>query len=285
MPDFALFLARKNEGNERFMKRQIEVHGAYFEEDQQGFLINPASLSSVHPDWMAPIAYICDALKKNFGTALHSIYLRGSVAAGYGVSGFSDLDMFVLIASEEAIYWEPIPESKEWTAFCRENFPVFNSLDIYKSTYSTQLYKESPALSSVIKTQSLCLYGEDLGPLLPDYKAGKQMQLHLKWLREDLDDFYENDTDAKACQDIMKVLLRAAFDLVMEKDGRYTNSLYFCWRSFSEQYPEREKDFQQALLWYLNPITEKALLTAYLKENGEWLYKEACRLKMIDTAL
>ena len=265
------------------MNRDIVAHGAYYEEDEKGFLINPTALPKPSSDWFDLMCDISEKLKVLFGTSLHSIYLRGSVAASYAEKDLSDLDMFVVLFSDQEMYWEPIPESEVWEKNCREQFPFFHSLDLYKTAYSNNFKSDYPALASIIKTQSVCVYGADVSLEIAPYKQSNMKGIHLKWLRKDLDVFYKNDVDLNACSAMMKIVLRAAFDLVMEKDGRYTNSLYFCWRSFSEYYPEKEKDFQQALDWYLNPIAVKELLLSYLQRNGEWLYTEACRLQMIDT--
>lgn len=265
------------------MKREIKAHGAYYKVDEQGFLMNPASIPEVQSDWFSIVSDITEKIKMRYGENLHSVYLRGSVAASCADFGFSDLDMFVLLHTENKMYWESIPESKVWESHYRNQFAGFHSLDVYQSSYSKNFQTDYPALACIVKTQSVCVYGEDISKDIKAYKATDMQAIHIKWLRKDLDCFYENICDVQACQDVMKVFLRAAFDLVMEKDGRYTNSLYFCWRSFSEHYPEKEQDFRQALDWYLNPIANKDVLMSYLKEHGEWLYKEACRLQMIDT--
>lgn len=284
---FKLFSNKENEHKTcieaLLMKKDIKVHGAYFEVDKQGFLINPASLPDPSSDWFAVVNYITENLKALFGNNLHSIYLRGSVAASCAETAMSDLDMFVLLFSKQEIYWEHISESEEWERYCLQHFPVFHKLDLYKTAYKANIQNAYPNLASVIKTQSICVYGTDVSLAISPYKASHIKPLHLKWLRKDLDHFYESYCDLDACSAIMKILLRAAFDLVMEKDGRYTNSLYFCWRSFSEHYPEKENHFRQALDWYLNPTTNKKILVAYLKEHGEWLYTEACRLQIIET--
>ena len=268
------------------MKREIQIHGAYFEQDAVGFLINTSSIDSLKEEWKVLLNYLVKQVKNHFGTQLHSLYLRGSLASGNPVNGLSDVDLFAMVHSKEKRRWESVEAAKEWASYCAKHFSVFHDLDFRISSYSPHWAVENPSLAFVMQTQSLCLYGDDLRDRIPPYKITDVPLLALKWLRADLDDLYKKkEWSAADCREICKLLLRAAFDLVMEKDGRYTNSLYFCWRSFSHYYPEKEKVFKALLSDYLNPDAVGTDFKERLKTAGEWLYAEACREKKIEADL
>src|SRR5688572_33403162 len=85
-------------------KVQIQPKGSYFQTDENGFLINPASAGKVQEKWKPLINDIAEAYKTKYGEKLKNVYIRGSVAKGEAVEGVSDIDTFAYVdLSEEEL--------------------------------------------------------------------------------------------------------------------------------------------------------------------------------------
>lgn len=76
-------------------------------------------------------------------------------------------------------------------------------------------------------------------------------------------------------QALMKRILRSGFELVMEREGRYTTSLYLHYECFARHYPDRERDMRRVLEIFLNPDSRWPEMPAFLNDFGGWLCLEA----------
>jgi len=134
----------------------------------------------------------------------------------------------------------------------------------------------NPNLAMIIKTQSICLHGEDIGSKIPGYLPDVSMMLSHPWLAEDLADFNKHKNDPIKVRGplkaLLKTLIRSGFELVMPKIQQYTPDLYLCYRSFSDFYPKQEEGMQTALSAYLNLEEVKiANLDEMLNDLGNWM--------------
>jgi hypothetical protein len=209
---------------------------------------------------------------------LHSIYLRGSVARGTAIKGFSDIDTFALIHSDDNIRWKKADFQEQVEKEIQSQFDFVKEVEINISSYYFDFYDQNPRLAMMIKTQSLCVFGNDISPSLPNFKPNRDMILNLKWLEADIQEVIQkikNETyTLEDYQFIMKVLLRSGFELVMEREGRYTQDLYLCYKTFSKYYPRFEEAMQQALIWHLNPIINPKTLIDFLDLLGHFLINQ-----------
>ena len=205
---------------------------------------------------------------------MHSIYLRGSVARGNNVDGFSDIDVFAIIYDIEDRWkiadWQPDLQKE-----LQIEFPFVKEVEVMLTQYFKDFYQKNPRLAMIIKTQSLCIYGEDLIEEIPPFLPNKKMILNLTWLEEDLNDFLQKETIAqKDYQEIAKILIRSGFELVKEKEQKFTTDLYLCYQVFSEYYPEKEKEMREVLHLYLNPIEDDLYLKNLIEDLGNWMLKQ-----------
>ncbi len=65
----------------------------FWPQDNDGFLLNDASLSKIHPGYLPLIAGIKQVYMDHSFGRLHSLYLFGSVPRGKAISGSSDIDV------------------------------------------------------------------------------------------------------------------------------------------------------------------------------------------------
>lgn len=256
----------------------IKKIGKFLPQDNNGFIINDLSLENIDDEWQAVISKIVKAYQNHLHGKLHSIYLRGSVARGTAIKGFSDIDTFALIHSNEKIRWQKADFQEPVEQKIQEEFDFVRDIEMNIASYHSDFYNQNPRLSMIIKTQSLCIFGTDLSPTLPNFKPNQNMILNLKWLETDIEDIIskiEKGTNTlEDCQFVMKVLLRAGFELVMKREGRYTQDLYLCYSTFSKYYPAYENAMRQALIWYLNPIKDRQLLIDFLHLLGCFLINQ-----------
>ena len=200
--------------------------------------------------------------------------MRGSVARGNSVDGFSDIDIFAVIHDLEERWrmatWQP-DLKKELQA----EFPFVREVEIMMTAYYKDFYQKNPRLAMIVKTQSLCIFGNDLSEMIPPFLPNKKMILHLTWLEKDVNDFLQKEKITKRdCQEITKILIRSGFELVMEKEQKFTTDLYLCYQVFSKYFPKKENEMREILHLYLNPMEEEIYLKKLVKNLGEWMLNE-----------
>jgi len=267
---------------------EIKNIGAFLEIDADGYIINPASLEKIQEKWFKPLEEAKEEYMARFGTALHSLYLRGSVPKGQGIDEISDLDTFAVVdLSEDEIdisWWKEINDR------IKEKYPFVEGVEIVAIPIS-QL-SESKGDQIMIKTQSICLYGTDLASTIAPFKPGFETTQHIQsiekkventlfWLQEDKSE----EKVAKKCAWIMKQLLRSGFELVMERSGKYTRDLYPCYETFSEFYPEKKDEMYKVLELAISPSADKQVIQKVVSGIGQWVADEAERYLKGHTSL
>jgi predicted nucleotidyltransferase len=255
--------------------KTIQAIGDFFAMDKDGFLLNPCLNPPFGYPWDPMMETITSFLSATYPGLIHSIWLRGSVARGTGVPGQSDLDTFVLI-KKAGFHWQELPEVAALKALLGPLGEADFPLECQLESYTGKPEGLRSQIAMLIATQSVCIWGEDIRPFLKEYKPGKEVMLENRWLAADVAAFLEKiekgeTWDKAAFCSFMKTIIRAGFELVMERDGRYTRDLYPAYQAFSTYYPERESDMRQALHWYLNPMPDHVVFKAYLLDFGEWL--------------
>lgn len=253
-------------------KIEIRPTGSYFEVDDDGFLKNPASLDKIQQKWRHLIDDVVEVYKNKFGENLHSVYVRGSVAKGEAVDGVSDADTFAYVTvPKDQIEkgWQ-----KEDSAVLKHKYPFAEDIEISVMPL--------PETGSSMILQSVCVYGEGLE--VPPKKPGKEMLNHLYYFEErhmntrkwfDAISPDEKEQIQGKCTWLMKDILRAGFELTMERSGRYTRDLYLCYKDFSEYYPEKESLMREILDLALNPIADKQKILEIQERIVPWMVEES----------
>ncbi|MAZ49427.1 MAG: hypothetical protein CME65_12780 [Halobacteriovoraceae bacterium] len=77
------------------------------------------------------------------------------------------------------------------------------------------------------------------------------------------------------CMWIMRRLLRGSFDLVIERENRFTRDLYCCYESVSHYYPEREAKLRSVLVYALNPSEDYKEWKELVEDTCNWIVKES----------
>jgi len=251
---------------------EIKPLGSYFEIDENGHVINPASVDKIQEEYKPAIKDIVEAYKNHFDAHLHSVYLRGSVAKGQAVENISDIDTFAYVdlpKDEIGTLWQSEAKNK-----LKALYPFAEEIELISRPLSAALD------STIILNQSICVYGEPVE--VPKIKPGKEMMLHtpdltgrITFSEKKLDDAKSEEEIKAACVWIMKNMLRTGFEITMERSGRYTRDLYPCYKGFSEYYPEREVQMKEILHYALNPTADKEKIKSIRDAFIPWLIEES----------
>ncbi len=255
---------------------EIKNVGGYLSVDSQGNIIPSASLARIQSQWKPVIEKTVDAYKEHYGSALVSVYVRGSVAKGEAIDGISDLDTIAVVdLGEKSIStnWEKV-FSDEMVS----SYPFVEKVEIMAET-PEQAIDTSRATHILLKTQAVCVYGQDIAQNIAAIKLGKAAQ-HYRSIQSDIEKsicFFEGDNDPqfkKQCVWIIKRILRTGFELVMERVQKYTRDLYPCYESFSFCYPEKSTLMRKTLDLVLNPSQNPEIVLPVLHVWREWMPEE-----------
>ena len=256
---------------------KIQKIGSFLVIDNEGYIVNTVSATNIQPEWREAVNFVINEYRKNYGEALHSVYLRGSVAKGGAIKGISDIDTFAIVnKSKEGV-------DRDWTGDFRERFnrkfPFINGVELIVSPLEG--FENRKGQRILIKTQSICLYGENLADVIPPLKPGLDTIQHLQHLEQEikksiefLSGKHDEEEIKRECAWIMKRILRGGFELTMERSGQYTRDRYPCYEGFSEYYPEKREGMYEVLKLAVCPTTNKEEIKIVLSDTGLFVAKE-----------
>jgi len=265
------------------MKIQIKECGDYLNLNSNGEIIPLASSDKINEKWQPFIADYIDFFKKHLGESLVSVHVRGSVAKGSDEEGVADFDGMVFTNKEIKLNGADLDELE---SNLLKKYPFCNGIEIAIIAVDDidfdNITKAGNIWPKFLKTQSACLYGEDLTKrikpfLLNDmYHYSKYIKCSLedKWvnyIEEDKDDAEELKS---TCDWGCRLLLRSGFELVMGREGKWTNDLYRCFESLSKYYPEKKDLFSRTLYLVLNPVADAEEILKVKESWTPWLYDE-----------
>lgn len=260
---------------------ELKRHGSYLLTDSKGFVIPKVGLQHIQDDWKPLIDEVVNYYQNTFGEHLLSVYIRGSVAKGEAVPFISDLDSFCVTNNSEPELIDKDNTSKR----LKENYPFCEHVELVAIDLQ-EVNEEFPPRKrgiwdELIKTQSVCVFGEDLSKTLKPFPL-EGMIGHSYYLAKDLDKlpgYFEEDKDepeeiAGTCAWVCKRIVRSGFDLVMIKEKKFTRDLYLCWESFSKHYPAQKANMFEVLNLCLNPVSDVQEISNTLDRITPWLLAE-----------
>jgi predicted nucleotidyltransferase len=280
------------------MKEILEI-GQVLDPDDEGFIVNQANLDKIVDPWWPVVEAVKEAYINNLGDNAHSIYIRGSVARGQAREKVSDVDSLAVAHRKEPNLTWSAGLSKELA----ERFPFCAGVEIVCLPYDELLHADDNVNASwrmILKTQCVCVFGEDLAARLPAYRPGADMVIHandvlrpIERLSDDLRALtligkfpfgarlFKSFNDGcrpvvrLGCAEIMKRIIRVGFEIVMEEEGVYTRDLYPCYKIFSKYFPEKERSMRTALELAINPSSDPQEILSFLDDFGPWIIAKA----------
>ncbi len=272
---------------------EIRKYGRTLTSDESGYLINDALAENITPPWSEAVAAGVAIYREAFGPQLRSVYLRGSVARGLAVAGWSDIDLFGICRGEA----DKVPKKDDaWIAQTqaeyKTKFPFVGGWGLELSLHAeASILSQKPHIFTQFKIfHAVCVDGEDLKRHIPRFKANYQMatqfvgkpKMGLARAKRYLAMTESPEEVAQVSKWYMRRLVRNAMLLVMPQSGCYTPDIYYCWELFSQYYPEQKQAMWQALDWALKPCTDQKVLSAFLDDFAVWFTDELDRVLISD---
>ena len=260
---------------------EIAEYGGVYAVDSVGRLIPEGSRENIVPPWSEAVAFLVRGYQEVIGEHLHSVYIRGSVARGLAVEGLSDLDTTAVARPHEVDWERAIAWGQRTRREYAERFPFSHRPEIDVRLLA-DLIEAMPTMRW-FKLSAACVYGEDLladaSPVTLDEMIAAT-SVEADYIAKVVSDFHEGiaaeGADTRSyCRWICKRFLRAASALVLSRTRKVTNDLYYCYKLFSEHYPEREPAMRRALELALNPITETEAYATLVEDLRDFFIAEA----------
>lgn len=263
------------------MEKEILKIGTLLKTDKEGFLLKQANNNKIKGKWKEAVDYLVKKYLEKIGSEkIHSIWIRGSVARGEAIENISDIDSFCLIKKEGSIDKIKINEIK---SDVNKKFPFVTKVEIGFTSVKNLLDKNRYFNKRfTIKTQSVCVYGEDIFKRIEDFKPDKilarKIQENLRKRTDEAKEKIESADKEKTkifCSWIMKRILRQGFILIMDKEKAFTRDLYPCYNTFSKYYSEKENEMKKVLELAICPTSDKKQIIRILDDFGKWIIKES----------
>lgn len=242
--------------------------GAYYKLSIEGYIINPSDLKKIPSYATETIQNLKHDIIEKFDSLVEGIYLRGSIVQGHHVPNYSDIDTLILVPNHQI--------QKDLSNYLKsqQKYNVFDFGIYAKSDLNVK------PVRMLFKCQSVCIHGHDICKSLEDFKPGPDMFYDLPYLKSDLVNAVntlKNSSEEETkqlCKKITKVIIRVCFELVMQRDQKFTRALAFSIKSFLLYYPEKASEIHYCLRLHLNPISDRGELSEILNELGFWLVSE-----------
>ncbi len=249
----------------------VQKIGSYFEIDKEGCIVNPASVEKIKGEWKPVLEKVINLYKEIYKDNLVSVCVRGSVARGQAIPYISDINTFAIIKDDHEKVDDEIMKEKQ-SAIIKE-FPFASGIEMWALPLS------SVKDEGVLMNQSISIFGEDVP--YEKMKFSKDLALHApnfesrhKKLLEILEQDFETKRVLERVVWLGRGILRTGMELVIDRSGKYTRDLYPCYETFSEFYPDKEKEMRKVLELTLNPTDDKKVIKETLLPISTWLLKE-----------
>jgi hypothetical protein len=266
----------------------LSPHGRVVRVDADGWLVPDVDPAAITGPWRA----LCDAVvatyEEHLGAALHSVYVRGSVARGLAMDGVSDLDSWALVHTLEP---GPLVFVMPWMAPVAQALTAESEVasDVELCVSDIRRIRTEPRAAFarlLLAVQSVCLAGDDIRPTLPRCRPDRAAFgpiWHVASARAQLVDELNRGLPDEELADatvwLAKTLVRAAFDLVMEREGSWTRDLYFCVDAVDRWEPQWGTPVRRAAQLAIEPSGTRAeLLELVQGELAQWLENRSRQL-------
>lgn len=249
---------------------------------EQGTILNESSFDKIGDKYQMALDTVLKSLLRSLSSKVHSIYLRGSLPRGLGIEGVSDIDL--LVVTKLPLNNKEFLELGKIESEGMPHFPFINGIEI--GLYSIEDIA-SPSHFSIIpfmiKTFSVCLYGDNLQALLPEFKADEKLanehivnvESQLKQAKHDLIGNEDVEDIKDCCTWIMKIIIRCGLAFVIMKENTYTRDLYPAYKLFSKYFPNKQGEMKTALNYAINPSLNNEEILSLLDSFGDWIINQA----------
>jgi hypothetical protein len=248
-----------------------------------GRLLNPCRREAIASMWRDVTDLACQQLREIIGSGITAIYLRGSVAAATAQCGVADLDLVVVVREplSRALY----PPLNQWRLQLLRDHPWLR--DIEAPLVVQGWLEGAPAARQrrfQLQTQAICWHGEDISRAWPPCYLSADLAWHLPQLARHLARARSflaaarvtDEADyTRACHWILRRIVRAGFERVMLREGRYSRDIDLCGEAICRHQPEWASLVEQALLLAHSPRPDRDRVVAIIDQLGESIASHA----------
>lgn len=263
------------------MPRRVQPLGDVLAVDAAGYCVNPCDRHHIEPPWLDLVADWVVSCELAWGERAIALYLRGSIPRGRAIVGWSDLDGVVVGRAG----WQPTDRAGLVTlaSTLGDRHPCCRGIETSLIT-PADLTDPTQAWGPLLKTQGLCVWGEDLVQALPPVPVGPALLIHSPHLLTDWADTADRlrhrsrQAPPAPVQRLgawwARRVVRSGFELVMQREGNYTRDLYPCYAGFARHYPAQARWMAAALQGAIAPSPHRADWLALGQTLVPWLAAE-----------
>ena len=248
---------------------------SFFPIDDCGVIENICSLSKLQPKWVCALDDICGLCTSQYPD-VQGIYIRGSVALGNAIDGTSDIDCIIVFGNREATS----DGYREWADTVErhiiDKYPFVAAVELYGLSRSEVL--NCPRTVFFLKSQSQCIWGQDLTKDLPAAVLGPSAYVHAPRFVSELE--YLSDIFSKEPHGIdllslskkfSKRMLRTGFELVMLDMQVYSRELYLCYKACTSKWPQFDGLWLELLSFSINGAQDFRRYSEILETLGKFI--------------
>ncbi len=234
--------------------------------DTNGVFQNPYSWETINYDSQKILQKVSDLITETLGESVDSIYVRGSFASNSRVSGYSDIDIIVIVKGgvDKSLFPSVITHDDQTFRLDLELFDYNHFLNPNKS-FGTKF---------LLKTQSVCIWGDNKLDQLSEFEASTQTSCqfgrNIPQLINKTKIVLESHPEklAPMTQWICRALIRATNGLFLDREQVYTRDLVLCYRYFIKYYPMYESQMRLLVEQAIEPTLTIDELMEILDDFG-----------------
>jgi uncharacterized protein len=256
--------------------------GPYLAVTDDGFIVKAASRRTIQDRWWPAIHDIVAAYVTHYCTDLHSLYVDGSVADGRAVDTRTDLDMLAVIDSARMKTWLAARWMVDLERTLVRRYPFMSGLDVAETALDDVW--TSRTARKALQMRTVSVYGPDLSLQRGRLHLSQAFTACFTIQQRLVESLYRLEHDehvdvASCCKWIAKHILRTGFELVMERERRFTAVPHACYESFSRHYPAKEPQMRRTLDLAVMPTNDRKVLAQVLVGWLIWLPNEVTALR------
>lgn len=253
----------------------INERRIYLPQDEDGKILNPTTISHISNEDRESLATITDTYMACLSGNLHSLYVRGTTVRE---SKYKPLDIDTFAITHRLIPRENREElNRRLSALSLALGTRIDDSTIERSSLNTTS-KIGYYRCFEMKTQSLCIYGDDLSVDLQDFFVSHELAYML------LDDIplgiektlkklaLANSSNEKIniISKQMKRSLRGGHLLILNKIGRFSRDVETCAADLTSVYPEQSALFESFLKGAVGLSSEIPDASILLEQFNIW---------------
>ncbi len=217
--------------------------------DALGYIANPVSVANIPEAFLPAFREAIERLTSEFGGAIHSIYLYGSVGRGDAIFGKSDLDLSIITHAELSAKQANALAVLE-KEVCR-NHQSISKLELDTGTYAEAMIMNAYEWQFWLKHVCDCAWSYDLRQQISPYKPSRKIGLEMnKDIQHRLDQALTNltqDNFADIGKSIAKKIIRTHYLLFIEEDNSFHTNLDTITKTLLSYCPEQASNIREAL--------------------------------------